>query len=771
MPATAQPELGIGPSLQTIEAERASTRETILSRLNDRQKAAVGLGSVSALVLAGAGSGKTSVLTARVAYLVNEGHSPRSIMAVTFTNKAAEEMRKRLHRLLPKEAVSQLWIGTFHSLCNRMLRENHEAAGLPKNFGILDTDAQETVIKQVAKDTPVDGFTITSGRKKKSGGDIEDNDDAEAESITTRDVVAYINKQKERGLTSASAPIRGPRERALATLFLAYERSCEAQGVVDFNDLMTKTVSMLQSNSGVLSKYRDRFRCLLIDEFQDTNEVQYRWLSLLADPSSQRSRKSFVMAVGDDDQSIYRWRNARPEYMQTFLRDFADGLTIKLEQNYRSLPYILSAANALISRNAGRLGKTLWTRKPDGGEKILCTEFASGYAEASAVARKIHSLIRDRGVPGSEIAVLYRTNSQSRLIETELNKLGVPVCVYGGFRFYARQEVVNVMAYLDLAASFDRDVSFSRVVNFPPRGLGERTVEDLRQEAKAAGVCMMEMVEARSRSPQAGAAVKKQAALEQFCHLILDLAEDASKLTLSGLIESVLSKTGISAHYSAMRDEESEERMSNIDELIAAARQFEADHPDLNTAIDALPEYLSFVALMSSTSQADMARKDTVSLMTVHSAKGLEFDQVFVVGLEEGIFPHARAIAGDEDGESSGRLSSVSDAAWQALVGDDDDDDAAEDSVATRDSVEIEEERRLAYVALTRARKTLEISHARIRQNGRSDSVMEPSRFLAEIPKNLLRISRDGGPPVTQARNPPPDTRHASRGVFVPRPR
>ncbi len=722
-----------GPSVGPDDAERAAYKAALLKRLNEHQAEAVALPHVSALVLAGAGSGKTSVLTARIAYLINDAVSPRAILAVTFTNKAAEEMKKRLAKTLGRDTVEHVWVGTFHSLCNRILREQHEAAGLPKNFAILDPDAQEVLVRPLLKDIygdPTDPFEV--------GGEDEDG-----EKLKPRMVVDYINKKKEFGVRPFEIdPASGTQEELLVELYRRYQKACATQGLLDFNDLLHKTVELLEANTEVRQRYAQRFDAILVDEFQDTNDVQYRWLELLKAPHA------FVMAVGDDDQSIYGFRGANPKNMQRFVREIADDRIIKLERNYRSLPYILESANAVIARNGNRLGKDLWTQAPDAGEKIACTEFGNGYFEASYVARRIHSLIRDQKVPPAEIAALYRTNMQSRLLEQELNKLGVPLTVYGGFRFYERQEVKHLLAYLDLACSLDRDISFSRVVNFPPRGLGERTIEDLRQEAKQNAVSMMAMVAVRSEQPPTGgaAAQRKQELLEDFAGLILDLSERAQANSLAELIESIVANTGMVEHYEAMGPAEAEERMGNIGELVSAARQFELEHPELKTAADLLPEYLAFVQLMSSTSEADMDKKNTVSLMTVHSAKGLEFDNVFVTGLEDGTFPHARAIAAAGE---RGNGKSFADHDYDVDPDDFEYREGAEDNET--EGEEIEEERRLMYVAMTRARKHLEITFAAARMINGDERTMPPSRFLAEIPKERLARTRERQNPGTYA--------------------
>lgn len=652
-----------------------------IGRLNPKQREAVMLGADSTLVLAGAGSGKTSVLTTRIAYLISKGVKPEAIIAVTFTNKAASEMRQRLRKIL-NDDCDQMWIGTFHSLCNRILRENFEEAGIPKNFGILDEDGQEIILRTILKDM---------GIKPNADG------------IPPGAIRGWINKQKEFGiLPGQSENLEG--QDNYDEIYRAYESICTKQGLLDFNDLLSKAVKLLEINSMVRETYRMRFRAMLVDEFQDTNDIQYKWLDLLRNPE-----KMFVMAVGDDDQSIYGFRGANPRNMQRFIKEIACNNVIRLEQNYRSLPHILAAANGVIANNTDRIGKELWTDADPGqaGKKILCTEFSNGFFEANRIAARIKELISN-GTKRSEIAVLYRTNMQSRIIEQEMIKAGIPLIVYGGFKFYDRQEIKRVINYLDLVFNIERDLSFTHVVNFPPRDIGERTVEDLRQEAKQKGVCMMEAISIRGESEMKdGSARRRQASLESFASLVIGFVEMAQSCSLPDLIKEVVRSTGMLEHY--QKDKADEERIGNIEELVSAATQFEAEHPEFSSAGEMLPEYLSFVQLMSSTSEADMSKKDTVSLMTVHSAKGLEFDNVFVCGLEEGVFPHERSINGG-------------------------------------DIDQIEEERRLMYVAITRARKNLEITLAKKRMIFGEEKCMQASRFLDEIPDHVLARKKDAAP-------------------------
>lgn len=752
------------------EAERAVNRQALYDRLNPEQQEAVFMPSESCLVLAAAGSGKTSVLTARVARLISDNvpsFPASSVMAVTFTNKASQEMRHRLRSLLNRSAIKELWVGTFHSLCNRILRENHEAAGLPKAFAILDTDGQESLVRNILKDF---GLTKSSVKEAKKLAalvapdllaavdplakvTVEDDGDDVHEFMTPAQCVKRINAKKERGerpnpsaeaLTARSSDIE-----QVEGVYAEYEARLSKQGLLDFQDLLRRAVDLLRSNEDVRGKYQDKYRAILVDEFQDTNDIQYEWLSLLKGP------KCHVTAVGDDDQSIYAFRGADPKNMGKFLREMAStpahpkGRLIRLEQNYRSLPHILEAANSIIERNTNRLGKVLRTTKKDGGEKLDLVTFKNGFGEAAAIASGVYRHVKENKVLPSEIAVLYRTNMQSRLIEQELNKLGIPLTVYGGFRFYERKEIKNVMAYLDLIGDISRDLSFVRVANFPPRGIGEGTLEQLRQSAQSEHISMIELVEKRAQQMEGLpssvgnlAAQKKVRQLHNFMTLILDLADAAVEMPLSKLIEEIVDKAGIAQHYqdeasgSKSSQEEAKERLDNIAELVSAARQFELEHPELETATAQLPEYLSFVALMTSTSESDMNRKNTVSLMTVHSSKGLEFDHVYICGLEEGVFPHNRSINDDEE-RGNGR--SIEEASRMVYVGGLPQDEYQGD----QDGPAIQEERRLMYVALTRARKTLVLSHAEERMTNGDSKLAEPSRFIAELPSARINCIDD----------------------------
>ncbi|MFK4705692.1 superfamily I DNA/RNA helicase [Roseateles asaccharophilus] len=766
-------------AFEARQLAREKARNDLNARLNERQAEAVNGPNESVLVLAGAGSGKTSVLTARIASLVANGFIPaREVLAVTFTNKAAQEMRHRLTPLLDKRSVQDIWSGTFHSLCNKILRENFEAAGLPKAFAILDVDGQEALCRGILKDFGLTKSSVKEAAKAKAaaakssleladplaaaGGltadDVEDDGDAN-EFVTPGQCAKYISARKEaleKPKPPAQVTVRSTDVEQMEAVYFEYQARCQRSGLLDFQDLLTRGVELLEKNEQVRDSYRRRFRAILVDEFQDTNDIQYRWLELMKGPAAH------VMAVGDDSQSIYGFRGANPKNMQRFVdemtvsKSFPEGRVVKLEQNYRSLPHILEAANAVIDRNPNQLKKTLFTDQRDRGEKIDLVTFGNGLFEASAVADSIHRLVKQHNVPPAEIAVLYRTNMQSRLIEQEMNKRGLPVTVYGGYRFYERQEIKNILAYLDLICDVSRDLSFARVVNFPPRGIGERTIEELRQDAQAKRKSMIELIGDRSEIMAANpaslgnvAAQKKQRQLEGFVGIILDLSEKALEQPLSQLIESVMQRAGIEQHYmdeaggAKSSQEEAEERLANIGELVSAAKQFELDNPELKTAAEQLPEYLAYIALMTSTSESDMSKKATVSLMTVHSSKGLEFDHVFLVGLEEATFPHSRAIQEDEEAGNGKSFDDVLRA--NGATHDDDGTELVgeEGEADPGDGEGMQEERRLMYVAITRARKTLTCTYANERMLNGETKACEPSRFIQEIPEHRLNFIDD----------------------------
>jgi len=639
-----------------------------LEHLNPEQLAAVTAADRHALILAGAGSGKTRVLTTRIAWLVKGGRvSPGGVLAVTFTNKAAREMFTRLQAMLPVNPRG-MWIGTFHGLCNRMLRAHHREAGLPQVFQILDTQDQLSAVKRMARAMNVD----------------EDR-------FPPRDIQYFINARKEEGVRPDDIPAPDDVTRRYAELYAAYDEQCRRDGAVDFPELLLRSYELLARNEILREHYASRFRHILVDEFQDTNRLQYRWLKLLA------GRESCIFAVGDDDQSIYRFRGANVGNMADFERDFRIAEVIRLEQNYRSHGNILDAANALIAHNRNRLGKNLWTAAGE-GEPLRIFEADSDAEEARWIVEEIR--IRQReGMRLSDIALLYRSNAQSRVIEHALFGASMPYRVYGGLRFFERAEVKHALAYLRLLALPGDDNAFLRVANFPPRGIGARSMEALQDAAKARAVSLWEAVDAlEGRAGQSLAAFRK---------LVNALREETAILPLPEVVEHVVARSGLIEHY--RREREGADRIENLGELVNAAAAFDDEEhaTGLETgegdeepaAVDPLTAFLTHAALEAGEHQAGEGQ-DALQMMTVHSAKGLEFDTVFLTGLEEGLFPHEQSIL-EKDG--------------------------------------LEEERRLAYVAITRARKHLYLSFAQTRMLHGQTRYNLPSRFLDEIPERLTR--------------------------------
>ena len=650
----------------------------MIDKLNEPQRDAVTLPAQHALVLAGAGSGKTRVLTTRMAWLIQTSQvSPLGLLAVTFTNKAAREMVARVSALLPIDTRG-LWIGTFHGLCNRMLRAHHRDAGLPQAFQILDTADQLAAIKRLLKANGVDD-----------------------DKYPPRDVQRFINGAKEDGQRPADVEAYDSFRRRLIEIYTLYEAQCQREGVVDFPELLLRAFELLSRHAPIREHYQRRFKHILVDEFQDTNTLQYKWLTLLAGGGAH------LFAVGDDDQSIYAFRGANVGNMADFERDYAHGMVIRLEQNYRSFGHILDSANALISHNTGRLGKNLWTEQGE-GEQIRVVEQPTDLLEAQWLVEEVRGLISD-GRDRSQIAILYRSNAQSRVIEHALFSAGVPYKVYGGLRFFERQEIKHALAYLRLMANLDDDTSWMRVVNFPPRGIGARTLELLGDQSKAYDTSLSAAV---ARVPGKGGSN-----LAQFCLLIQRLVDETRSLPLPELVEHVIEHSGLISHYQL--DREGTDRIENLRELITAAAAFVAESEmgglpagevvQTSGAQDPMQEgfdglsplmaFLSHAALEAGDNQAQ-AGQDAVQLMTVHAAKGLEFDAVFITGIEEGLFPHENSIL-----EQAG----------------------------------LEEERRLMYVAITRARERLYFSLAQSRMlHGQTRYAMR-SRFLSEVPEEHLK--------------------------------
>ncbi|WP_428100380.1 DNA helicase II [Candidatus Rariloculus sp.] len=642
----------------------------IIDPLNDAQREAVSTGDVPTLVLAGAGSGKTRVLVHRVAWLVRvEGVAPQHILAVTFTNKAAREMRDRIEALLGFP-TAHLWIGTFHGLAHRLLRMHWREARLAEGFQIADADDQFRMIRRMLKDL---------GRSQ---------DDWTHKEV--REVQWFINAQKEEGLRATDCSDEGNvGRRRFIELYARYEKLCEDASVVDFGELLLRTVETLRNHDDLLQQYRRRFRHLLVDEFQDTNALQYRWLTLLA------GNDGLPFVVGDDDQSIYRWRGARVENLFRFEKDFPGTRTFRLEQNYRSTATILNAANAVIANNGTRLGKNLWTSGKD-GERIKLLAAFNERDEAEFVVNRIRDYV-DRGHRCSDAAVLYRSNAQSRVFEEALLAAGIPYRVYGGLRFFERAEIKDALAYLRLIANRDDDPSFERVVNTPKRGIGARTVDIVRSRARDSGMSLWRAaadVIADKVLPQ-----RSGGALWGFLKLIDELDRQTRESVLHERVERVIEATGLSAHYAKDTMGNAEAKLENLEELVNAARDPVGGE---ESELSPLVAFLSYAALESGDAQAG-ANEDSVQLMTMHSAKGLEFPLLFMCGMEERLFPHQRSL---------------------------------------NDAEGLEEERRLCYVGLTRAREELYLSYAEQRRLHGVDNYSTPSRFIREIPSELLEEVR-----------------------------
>ncbi|RMW98942.1 DNA helicase II [Allofranklinella schreckenbergeri] len=721
----------------------------LLAGLNPEQRAAVTFRGGNALILAGAGSGKTRVLTTRIAWLLQTGQaSPGGILAVTFTNKAAREMVARLSALVPI-SVRGMWIGTFHGLCNRMLRAHAQTVGLPRQFQILDMQDQLAAIKRLLKANHID-----------------------AELLPPKKLQIFINACKEDGLRASEAPARDADARQKVQLYHLYEQQCQREGVVDFGELMLRSYELLRDNAAIRQHYQQRFAHILIDEFQDTNRLQYQWLKLISGAArapfaadAADAGASSVVAVGDDDQSIYAFRGARVGNMADFVREFRVAQPIKLEQNYRSYSHILDSANALIAHNRQRLGKNLRTEQ-GAGEPLRVHEAVNDGSEAQWVVDEVRQLMQIEGFAQREIAMLYRSNAQSRALESALLAAKVPYRIYGGLRFFERAEIKHALAYLRLLENLGDDTSFLRVVNFPTRGIGARTLEALQEVAQARQLPLAQAV--------AHLEGKTAAKLQAFVRLIEQLRSACQGQPLRGVIAQVLEHSGLLEHYRLEKD--GQERLENLDELLNAADAFILQEgfardatalpldehgqplpeswlpqpltqspasqglavdgdalpdaplhaplpseggaaprweqmdaldasastfydPDTGETLSPLGAFLTHAALEAGDNQAQ-AGQDAVQLMTVHASKGLEFDAVFIVGLEEGLFPHYNSLA-DQEG--------------------------------------LEEERRLMYVAITRARKRLYLSLAMERMLNGQAQYNPPSRFLDELPPESVR--------------------------------
>ena len=640
----------------------------LLDGLNDNQRQAVGSPLGAALVLAGAGSGKTRVLVHRVAWLIQvEGASPNSILAVTFTNKAAAEMRSRVETLLGLPSGA-MWLGTFHGLAHRLLRIHWREAGLPQSFQILDSEDQARVLRKVLKALDLD----------------------ETRWIP-REILWFINAQKDEGHRAKHIKDDGDAtRRQLIKIYQAYEEACQRAGAVDFAELLLRAFELWRDNPSLLQHYRTRFRHVLVDEFQDTNAIQYKWLMLLAGSAG------LPFVVGDDDQSIYRWRGARVENLQQFRRDFPQAVLYKLEQNYRSTGTILKAANALISNNAGRLGKTLWTSGED-GERVKVYAAFNERDEADFVVNRIRDWVAHGGAR-REVAVLYRSNAQSRVFEEAFLNARMPYRVYGGLRFFERAEIKDALAYLRLIASRADDTSFERVANLPVRGIGAKTMDTVRDFARAHATSLWN---GALNSAQNGLPQRAALALQAFLALIDKLAREVQGLELHEQVDHVIQMSGLIEHYKKEKGERGEARIENLLELVSAARGFSPE-TEAEAELSPLESFLAHAVLESGEGQAD-PYDDCVQMMTLHSAKGLEFPVVFLAGMEDGLFPHQRSVA---------------------------------------DLAGLEEERRLCYVGATRAMRQLYITYAEQRRLYGVDTYGQPSRFINELPAELVEEIR-----------------------------
>ncbi len=653
----------------------------ILESLNDAQREAVTADPVPLLVIAGAGSGKTRVLTHRAAWLIDVlGFSPQSLLAVTFTNKAAAEMRGRIESLLHMP-VNHLWIGTFHGLAHRLLRRHWAEAKLPQNFQIIDSDDQLRLIKRLLRSLELDDSRWVP-----------------------REIQYFINAQKDEGLRPQHlADEKDPHRRQLVSLYQSYQDICDRGGLVDFAELLLRAHELWRDNAELLAHYQRRFQHLLVDEFQDTNAIQYAWLRLVA------GKSGIPFVVGDDDQSIYRWRGARVEHIFRFQKDFPGAKVIKLEQNYRSSATILKAANAVIANNGSRMGKNLWT-EGGAGEPIRVYSAYNERDEADFVIGRLKDW-SEQGNARADAAVLYRSNAQSRVLEEGLMNAGMPYRVYGGLRFFERAEIKDALAYLRLTSNRDDDSSFERVVNRPTRGIGARTVEAMRAYARANACSLWRAAGAVAADESGG---RGSSAVLAFLNLIERMAQETQGLQLHDQVDHVIHRSGLIELFRKEKGERGETRIENLEELVSAARSFEADPAEEMSPLDA---FLAHAALEAGEGQAD-AWDDCVQLMTMHSAKGLEFPLVFLCGMEDGLFPHQRSIA-----DPSG----------------------------------LEEERRLCYVGITRAKQTLYITCAEQRRLHGMDSFSQPSRFIAEIPDELIEEIR----PRVQVSRPLASSRRA----------
>ncbi|OGV28196.1 MAG: DNA helicase II [Legionellales bacterium RIFCSPHIGHO2_12_FULL_37_14] len=640
----------------------------MLEGLNEQQLKAVKAPLQNILVLAGAGSGKTKVLVSRIYHLITEHNfSLHAILAVTFTNKAAKEMKDRLHNML-NASNQNLWVGTFHSLCQRILRIHHQEAGLEANFQIIDSDDQAKIIKHLVKQKNLD-----------------------IEKWPVKAHQSYINAQKEEGIRAKDIEPQayGP-TKIYHGIYVEYEKITKKQNLVDFAELILRCCELLRDNQALLQHYHTKFKVILVDEFQDTNSIQYALIRLIASPYAS------VMAVGDDDQSIYGWRGAKIENIKRFTEDFTDTELIRLEQNYRSTSTILHAANKLIENNQGRMGKSLWTKGALGSKIIIYPAF-NEIEEANFVVSQIKNF-QQQGESCASIACLYRSNAQSRVLEDAFIRAQVSYRIYAGVRFYDRAEIKDAMAYLRLCVNPNDDLAFMRVVNVPPRGIGEKCIAIIEEYASSANTSYWQALSTLLKD-ETQFTPRAKNSLQAFCDLVASFTLHAQEEeSLENLLVNILNKSGLLAHYNKTKSELGTAKVDNLKEWVNAAKEFQAEAIKEDSESWATA-FLAFIALESGESNENKDDTSSVHMMTIHAAKGLEFPIVFILGVEEGIFPS--------------RLSLV-------------------------DESKLQEERRLCYVAMTRAKKHLIISYAQVRRLYGKEERHRPSRFLAELPNSAI---------------------------------
>ena len=700
MSAQKMPEASDKLFQQIVDQAEHADVSHILNGLNDAQRRAVTAPPEHMLVLAGAGSGKTRVLVHRIAWLNQvEGISPYNFFAVTFTNKAAAEMRQRVEQLqgIP---VTGMWVGTFHGLAHRLLRNHWKEAKLPQSFQILDSDDQYRMVRRILKSLELDE---AKWPPKQAQG--------------------FINARKDEGKRPSHIDTsRNPIYEQLVRIYTAYEVACERAGVIDFAELLLRTLELIRDNESLQAHYQKRFQHILVDEFQDTNTIQYALIQLLAGQANK------VFIVGDDDQAIYGWRGAQVENIQRFQKDFSSVEVIRLEQNYRSTTTILSAANALIDNNADRMGKKLWSSGED-GEPVVFYNAYDERDETRFVLDKIKQFV-DLGNARADIAILYRSNAQSRVFEERFVSEAIPYRVYGGMRFFERAEIKNALAYLRLMNNVNDDASFERIVNTPTRGIGERSVEKVREVARQFNSSMW--LAAKQILQDKVLPARASNALLGFIALVESMQNDTSEILLHEQVDHVVHNVGLIEFYEKEKGEKAQARVENIEELITAARGFVYDQSELEVPMDELTAFLTHAALEAGEGQA-AEWDDCVQLMTMHSAKGLEFPLVFIVGMEEGLFPSQRSL------EEEGKL---------------------------------EEERRLCYVGITRAREKLVLSCAEHRRLYGKDLYPSASRFISEIPEHLINEVRGRhktGHSVSspQYRSPVYKSKETVNGIYI----